>query len=209
MTLALCFAADLPPISWTKESNDERAAARAEERGLVLRVRASDAEAFALLVRRHLDAVTRMATYLVGSADAAEDVAQRVLVQLWEHRVTLDPERPLTPYLRRSVRNCALNDRKAHTVRAQYRERIQGEIAAGTIPASTPSPEETVLTVATVQAALHQLPHRRQLALRLWFEEELTYSEIADILETSVQATDRLLRRALADLREMLLVSKK
>lgn len=182
--------------------------ARTEERALILRVRDGDTQAFAKLVQQHMNRVTRLAYHLVGSHDVAEDVAQTVFVQLWDHRDRLDPDRPLRPYLLRAVHNRALDERKAEGVRARYRVQVQGEALAGSIGAAVPSPESGVLTTTTVQAALRRLSERRRLALRLWFEESLTHEEIAAVLGVSLQATDRLIRRALAEIREILLVSK-
>jgi RNA polymerase sigma-70 factor (ECF subfamily) len=199
-----------------KEGNDESVEpdpshadeSRARERALIERVRNDDGDAFAMLVTEHLPRLTRFATYLLGSADAAEDCVQMVFVHLWKRRHELDVDRPLRPYLLRAVQNRSLNEHRAETVRMKYRNRIQVHAAAGTLATNVPSPEEQILTEAMVQAALAQLPERRQLALRLRLEEGLTDHEVADTLGISLMATDRLIRRALANLRDILLVSK-
>lgn len=176
---------------------------RDEDRSLVGRLQAGDPAAFAAIVARYTERLSRFAFYIVGSRDAADDVVQQVWVQLWERRTTLEPDQ-LTPYLFRAVRNRALNEQSAAAVRERFRANVQAEAATGTIAAAVPSPENEVLTTAVVQAAVEQLSERRRFAIRLRLEEELTHGEIADILGVSAVAAQRLVARAIADLREIL-----
>ena len=178
-----------------------------DERTLIARVRSGDAAAFAEVVTRYLDGATRFAFHTVGSHDAAEDVVQAVFVQIWERRETLDVERPFKPYLFRAVRNRALDEQKAAAVRERYRAHVRDDVDAGSASGATPNPEGTILTVIAVQAALCQLSERRQAALRLRLEEQMTYLEIADVLELSPEAAKRMLSRAVAELRAILEVS--
>jgi RNA polymerase sigma-70 factor (ECF subfamily) len=184
--------------------DDVRARERAKERELVTRFREGDVQAFATLVAAHMSRLTRFATYLLGSPDAAEDCVQGVLVDLWDHRDRVEVGRPLRPYLLRAIQNRVHNERRAETVRTKY-QRTETAANVGHVP----NPEEAILTSAMVQDALRQLPDRRQLALRLRLEQGLNDLEISEFLQISLPATDRLLRRALAELRDILVVSKK
>jgi RNA polymerase sigma-70 factor (ECF subfamily) len=178
---------------------------RSRERALVERVRTGDVEAFAAVIAEYIRPVTRVAYWWVHSHDMAEDVAQSVFVRVWEHRHALDPNRPLKPYLLRAVRNVAVDAQRSESARARREDRVAA--AEGREQASVPSPEDGILAAATVDAALEQLPERRQLVLRLWLKEELGLSDIADVLGVSLAAADRLLRRAQADLRRIVDVS--
>lgn len=169
-------------------------------------MREDDVDAFAMLVTEYLRMVTRVASWWVHSHDTAEDVAQSVFVRVWEHRHTLDPNRPLKPYLLRTVRNVAVDIQRSESARVRRENRVVS--AEGREHTSIPSPEDGILAAATVDAALEQLPGRRQLVLRLWLKEELGLSDIADVLGVSPSAADRLLRRAQADLRRIIDVSK-
>jgi RNA polymerase sigma-70 factor (ECF subfamily) len=183
------------PRQWEHEQECERV--------LVGRLRQGDPEAFATLMAQYTNRLTRFAFYTVGSRDAAEDVVQQVFVDLWERRATLDPDH-LKAYLFRAVRYRALNERTSQAVRQRYTTTIQAEAEAGAIPTVVPSPEERVLTSAAIQAAVKQLSERRRLAIRLRLEEEMTYPEIAESLGVSPMAAQRLVARAMADLRTLL-----
>jgi RNA polymerase sigma-70 factor (ECF subfamily) len=177
---------------------------REQERALVARVREGDPQAIAILMRLYASRLVRFASYTVGSRDTAEDIVQQVFVKLWERRATLDSDFRIKPYLFRAVRNRALDELDAETVRTRYQTSVQGEVVAGVIPAMVPSPEEGVLTTAAIQAALERLPERHRLALRLRLEQQMTHAEIAEVLGISVVATKRFVARAIGDLRKML-----
>lgn len=203
MSLALFLSADPPSGSTTfYVPPPARPEDRERERALIAQIRANDTNAFATLVDQYLDRVTRFATSIIGARDPAEDIVQSVFVQLWDQRASLDPDRPFKPYLYRIVRNRALDERKAITVRATYRAGVQADAIAGTIDASTPSPESAILTAAAIEAAVQQLPARRQQAIRLRFESQLSHAEIGEVLEISPQAAMQLVLRAIDDLRK-------
>ncbi len=175
-----------------------------QESALVARVREGDSKAFRILVERYMDSVTRFAFYIVHSHDSADDIAQNVFVGMWQYRQTLDPARPLKPYLFRATRNRALNEKKSNAVRNAYAEQVQAEQDSGSILAFEPSPEGLILSTSAVQHALEQLSDRRRLALRLRLEDEMTHNEIAQVLDISYEAAKRLVGRALAELQKIL-----
>lgn len=175
-----------------------------QESALVARVREGDSKAFRILVERYMDSVTRFAFYIVHSHDSADDIAQSVFVGMWQYRQTLDPVRPLKPYLFRATRNRALNEKKSNAVRNAYAEQVQAEQDSGSIIAFEPSPEGLILSTSAVQHALEQLSDRRRLALRLRLEDEMTHNEIAQVLDISYEAAKRLVGRALAELQKIL-----
>lgn len=193
-----------PSFRNSDESHSSRAEDRDRERELVVRVRTDDAHAFAELVERYLDRVTRIAYCIVRSHDMADDLAQDVFIRCWEQRAALDPERSIAPYLFRIVRNRAFDLNEAIRVRERYQQNVRSEAASGSISTSVPSPEGAVLSAATIQTAVNELPLRRQLAFRLRFEEELTHAEIAQVLGITPAAAAQLVFRAFEEVRQIL-----
>lgn len=185
-------------------ADQDRLDEREQDQALVARVRQGDPDAIAILMRQYAGRLVRFASYMVGSRDTAEDIVQQVFVKLWERRAMLDSDVRVKSYLFRAVRNRVLDEQGSETVRSRYRTIIQGEVIAGIIPAMVSSPEEGVLTNATIQAALNRLPERRRLALKLRLEQQMTHAEIADILGVSVVAAKRFVARAVGDLRKIL-----
>ncbi len=176
------------------------------ECALAVRIQQGDSHAFALLVDRYLDRLTRFAMAMVDSHDAAEDVVQHVFVWLWESRAAVDPARPFKSYLYRAVRNRVLNERDGTHVRARYQSLVASEISSGARLSSVASPEGAILSAEELEYVLRQLPERRKAAVRLRYEAQLSYDEIGDAMGISTQAATQLVLRGVEQLRILLRV---
>lgn len=192
----------------TNKSGDIRVDSNFEEEiALIARLREGDTEAFRALSKHYLNMLTRFAYYMSRSRDLADDIVQHVLIGVWENRVSLEPDRSLKSYLFRSIRNRALDERKAAMVRDRYKDGAYQDAVAGVIHAYTPSPESGILTTITVQNAIDQLSERRQLAVRLRLEEGMSHAEIAEVLQLTPENAKRLVARSITELRKILGVS--
>ncbi|HLX35663.1 MAG TPA: sigma-70 family RNA polymerase sigma factor [Candidatus Limnocylindrales bacterium] len=113
---------------------------------------------------------------------AAEDLTQETYLRLWRHRLDLDWERPMLPWLLVTARRLSNN-----RFRALMRSLPQGR-------ASIDSNEAVRDRWLDVRAALRNLTQLERAALILTAVEGWTYAEIADALET----TDGALRAAVS-----------
>ncbi len=84
-----------------------------DEIDLSTRAQQGDAVAWEHVVRRHQEAVFRLAYLLVGDADDAEDVAQETFIRAFGALDRFDTSRPLRPWLLRIATNLARNRRRA------------------------------------------------------------------------------------------------
>lgn len=82
------------------------------EHELLERIIQGDEAAFTLVYSSHLDAIFYyVKKYLPGEQDA-EDITASVFQTLWLQKATLDPSRPLRPWLYTIARNLCLNHLK-------------------------------------------------------------------------------------------------
>lgn len=170
---------------------------------LASRIRTGDIEAFRTLVDLYIEPLTRFASSIAGPLDVAEDITQRVFIHVWEHRETVDPARSIRAYLYQAVRNECLKEQRFLDVRTRHRDTIQAEADAGSIQGTVPSFESVTIAKVSVDAAIEQLPPRRGQAIRLRYEEELSYGEIGEVMGISEAAAMQLTLRALDDLRKI------
>ncbi len=170
------------------------------ESELIARLRNGDSDALGELVSAYFRRVTAVAYHILRSGDTAQDIAQDVFIRLWDHRTTIDATRSLLPLLFTMARNQALNELKHQRVQNRYHETVQNDLDAGIVP----SHEDDILNSATVERAFLQLSERRQFAVRLRIEHQLSHAEIAQILELTPTAAERLVQRGLEDLRHIL-----
>jgi len=183
---------------------EQRAAdARAMEQTLVARVRAGDEAAFRALMQEYFPRIARFAMGIVGARDVADDIAQDVLASVWAQHTTWAPAHSIKAYLFGSARNRALNELKRRRVRASAAPVITEALEYHA--ASAPSAVDDVVIgemIVALRRLVAHLPERRRTAIRLRYEEGLTYPAIAEILSVSVKSAEQLVALTVQSLRK-------
>jgi RNA polymerase sigma-70 factor (ECF subfamily) len=169
------------------------------ERALIEAIRAGDRRAFETMYLGAYDALWSFAMRHVHAADAAEDAVHDVFLALWRRRDVWAPQGSVNAYLFTAVRNRVLKQLRHHAVVARA-EALEHEIAA--IPSA--SSEEASGIQQKVMAVIATLPERHAMALRLRWQQEMTYPEIAQVLGISPQAARTLVVRVQETLKRLL-----
>ncbi len=159
-------------------------------------------------IEQHRDRVYTLAYYHLGHSQEAEDVTQEALVRLWEHWEEIGARESARPWLIRVTRNLCMD-------RHRWARRTQDALVslddpetAEEIQTDSPGPAgayEAMETQARLESAIQQLeePHRSVVILREI--EELSYKEIAEVLDLSIDQVKVTLHRARKKLREELM----
>ncbi len=180
---------------------------------LMLRVRRGDRQAFRELVERHQRAVVQTIYRAIGDAWEAEDLAQRVFLQVWRSAGRYQPTAKFTTWLFTIVHNTILNEHRRRGRRGAesldaltQREEEEGR---GVQFADTRSPDPSQQVAerelqARIEAAIRRLPDNQRTAVVLCRFEGFSYEEIAQVLHCSVPAVKSLLHRARETLKEQL-----
>ena len=158
------------------------------------------------LVRRYQHSLQVYAWRLTGDRQLAEDVVQEVFVTLLTELERLMPIRYLRALLFRMTTNRCLNARRSRTRRREVSLEVNsgrpGEtsMAIGSVLASDEAPVNAQLDHAEltdlVLDALDDLPGRQRSAWVLKVLEHRPYTEIAEILDTTVGNCEVLVHRA-------------
>jgi RNA polymerase sigma-70 factor, ECF subfamily len=144
---------------------------------LMRRAARGDMEAFGQIVEQYRLRVLRTAHGIVGSSDEAEDVAQEVFVKAWQSIDTFRPGGSLGAWLYRIAVNAAID-----AIRRRRPQIALDDIAP---PPSDQHIERSILEAedaARVRRAVQALPTASRAALILREYEQLSYAEIADVL---------------------------
>ena len=171
---------------------------------LVERARAGDVASFETLVDRHRDLILRVATRMVGPADA-EDVTQDVFLRAFHRLRQFRGQAPFRAWLLGIAHNVALNNLSQRRSGKNVPAGDDAVIAEAEDPQRRPAEELEVserrdrlaLKLAEVQPT-----HRTVLVLRDL--EGLSYQEIADITDAPVGSVKGRLFRARRELIEIL-----
>ncbi len=173
----------------------EAVALERENRTLARAVQ-GDPEAFATLVRRHQRMVFSVGLHFFHDRELAEDLAQEVFVQLYQHLGSIESEPHLGFWLRQvSVRKCI------DYSRTQGKRRF---VALEEADSPAPSSSTDVLVEARLRRLVANLPEKFRAVVVLRYQEDLSAAEMAEVLDWPVNTVKTRLHRALKMLRERL-----
>jgi RNA polymerase sigma-70 factor (ECF subfamily) len=168
-------------------------------------------EAFDLLVEAYSGRVFALLTRFLGTSPRREDLVQEVFLRVIRARDRYQPTARFSTWLFRIVFNMATNER----ARAAPRRHLSldpmgsGEDGEGSLGdfiiddgAEEPLQHlERADVVSAVRAAIADLPEQQRMALILAKYDELPYTEIAVVLDSSEKAIKSMVHRARENLR--------
>lgn len=181
-----CILPPMIPIR-TEDSDDA---------SLVARYASGDRAAARLLTARHAPRIFALARRMLREQAEAEDVTQETMLRLWRIAPDWEPGRAaLGTWLYRVASNLCID-----------RLRRRREVASDALPEQVDEAPGALARIeaddrsSALHAALGTLPDRQRLAIVLRHFEERSNPEIAEILDTSVEAVESLLGRARREL---------
>ena len=172
---------------------------------LVEKAKAGDTAAYGELFNRYQSKIYNFAYSLAGNSEDAKDTAQQAFIKVYEALPRLE-EINFSAYLHRTARNVAFDELKA-------RKRVAGD-------APLEQTEETDIHTDPQRAALlgeqqedvravaAGLPERMRTALTLRELREMSYDEIAQVLEIPKNSVGVLLMRARVKFKEAFRMSQ-
>jgi RNA polymerase sigma-70 factor (ECF subfamily) len=178
---------------------------------LMDRVAKGDDDAFEILVNRHQTSVLNLIYRFIGDRTQARDLAQEVFLRVWQAAKSYEPKAKFTTWIYQITTNLCLNELKSVRRKRWFRFLQSDEESGKTIEENLcddlPSAEDRLLTRERnrqLSEALQGLPDNQRMALVLKRYDDLSYQEIAKILNCSVSAVESLLVRAKRNLQEKL-----
>jgi RNA polymerase sigma-70 factor (ECF subfamily) len=177
---------------------------------LLLRARAGDVQAREDLARRSGDAAYRLALQLLGDREQARDVAQDSVMRFFATLGRIDPERPLAPWLLRIVRNRVIDLRRRERSRGGTPQSADTTDGLDEPRDATPGPAERserreLRRVVWSCLARLESSHREILVLRDY--QDLSYRDIAEVLDVPIGTVMSRLHTARRKLRDAVLES--
>lgn len=175
---------------------------------LMERIGEGDHAAFRALVERHQHAVIGTVAKMLGNASESEDIAQQVFLRIWKNAKRYRPDAKFTTYLFTITRNLVFNETRRKSRKKEVSSDEREENSNLLIEASPDRQPDSELLQAELQRAVDDaiasLPEAQRMAVVLRRYEQLSYEEIAGVLNLSVSAVKSLLFRARTSLREAL-----
>ena len=177
---------------------------------LVAQLQLGSEVAFRTLVARYQDRIYRTVLSLLRSPEEAEDVAQEVFVEVYQTIGQFRGDSALSTWLYRLATSRALKNRQKARAKKRFAyftsllgfdNRVLHEVPDHAHPLALLEGQQQLRFLLD---RIARLPNQQQVAFTLRHEQELSYEEIADILNTTVPAVESLLFRARQTLRKYL-----
>ena len=163
-----------------------------------------DVQSFRRLFEKFKNPLFRLCHRFVRNHEAAEDIAQDVLIKIYEKRAKFDPRSKFSTWVYRVAANASLDYLRRKKFSAFSLDAPEAPDAED--PASLSHDLQKRELEALVGREVQNLPERLKAPIILFQFEEKSYQEIAAILQISVKAVERriyhakeMLRRGLAD----------
>ena len=179
---------------------------------LMLRARRGDRAAFSGLVDKYKQPVMNFVFRSLRDEIEAEDLAQNVFLQAWKSRGRYRQTAKFSTWLFTIARNLCLNEirrRSRHPAESIEEEHAEHEDQPHRQyeDRSQMAPPEQLLQgelARKIEEALAGLPENQRTAILLCRQDELSYEEIAEVLDCSLSATKSLIHRGRETLKEKL-----
>ncbi|MBE9506422.1 MAG: sigma-70 family RNA polymerase sigma factor [Chloroflexi bacterium] len=168
---------------------------------LIRRSQAGDEGAFAALFDGYKNLVYKTAYLMLDNTDDAEDALQEVFVQVHRSLSTFRPSKgAFTTWLHRITVNHCLNRRRKRRLPTLS----LAEVSSTSLADHSPSPEGRLAEEETIQQALGRLSEKQRAVAILRYYWDLSYAEIAQMLDIPVGTVKSRLNLALRTLRKEL-----
>lgn len=176
---------------------------------LMVGVRNGQMELFDELLRRYRHPVIGFLCRMTGDRNAAEDLAQEVFLRVYRSRLGYEPTAKFATWIYRIAMNLALNWRRD---RGNERKAVCGwdldtPEHAWSLADGHPGIDAELVRRAnalSIRQAIDELPSRQRAVVLMHHYHELSYAEMARVLECSPQAIKSLVFRAYSTLRQRL-----
>jgi RNA polymerase sigma-70 factor, ECF subfamily len=161
------------------------------EQDLLIAAQEGDIEAYEDLQRLLEPDIRRFVQRKIFDAYAVDDVLQDVFLAFYQNLSRIQPVENLRPYIFRIARNKAYDDLRKLERNSDVSlddEPVQMRVSF-TEAQHQPKPDDLshwMLLHIEVQAAIEQLPDNQREALLLYSEEQMSYAEIADVMDCSI-----------------------
>src|SRR6478672_6892103 len=195
-------------MSQNDRGNQGRSEEDADDVRLMELVGRGDTRALEQLIEKHQTLVAGTIARMLGSSSDVEDIAQQVFIRVWKSAGRYVARAKFTTWLLKITRNLVFNEMRRAKRHPHLPVQIDPEAEEIQLKDETASTPDVTLLQTELQQAIEKaitlLPETQRMALVLRRYEELSYDEIADVLDLSVPAVKSLLFRARTELRARL-----
>ncbi|TQO39726.1 RNA polymerase sigma-70 factor (ECF subfamily) [Arenibacter algicola] len=172
-----------------------------DQKKLIKHLKKGNTAAYTFLVDLYYDKLCDYARNLARDDFKSEDIVQNVIVRMWQQRKKLNSNISIKNYLFKSVYNEFVDQyRKDIAITALEKKYIEGLDSI----LEAQGDDNTELLISMVMKTIDQLPPKCKETFLLNKKEGLTYIEIAEFQNVSVNTVEKQMGKAIRIVREKL-----
>ena len=182
-----------------------------EERKIIKKAAAGNADAFEQLLLKYQTPIYNLCLRMTGNPEDAADMTQEAFLKAWRSLSSFQFESSFSTWLYRLTTNTCLDYLRSQKRRPQCSLTVEdddGEEQVLDVTDEAPTPEEALLSAeerSQLVHALSQLEASQRQIITLRVVNDLSYAEIAEILDVKEGTVKSRLARARDNLRKKLL----
>lgn len=167
--------------------------------GLV--TRHDDEKAFKSLFYHLVPKLCNYAAYIIGNKEIAEEIAADVMIKFWNNRKNLHSTSRIKNYFFISAKNLALNYLRDHT--KKHFVTLEHSVSGHLIFINDPEIEVLNKELHNViKDSISALPDKCKMVFQLVKEEQMTYQEVAQLLDIAPKTVENQISKALQRIRD-------
>ncbi|WP_321290441.1 RNA polymerase sigma factor [uncultured Sunxiuqinia sp.] len=183
-----------------------------DEEQLIQAIQTGDERAFKQLVEKYQLLVVNTCKSFVHNMHDAEDISQDVFIEVFNSAYKFRGESKLSTWIYRITVNKSLNfirDHKKQSLFQSIGNTLFGtsqslDVRANSYADRPDFQAENNERKANLYQAIDALPERQRIAFNLSKFEDLSYREVADVMQLSVSSVESLIHRAKLNLQKSL-----
>lgn len=175
-----------------------------EDKKLIQQYLKGEAKSLDFLIAKYLKIIYGFIYKNVGSVADAEDITQEVFVRVWKNIRKFDQKKSFKPWIFQIAKNASIDFlRKKKTIPFSRFENEKGQNPlVDNIIAVPLNLTEKLSDKNTVMAAMHGLNNKEQKVINLRHTDGLSFREIAETFQESINTVKSRYRRGLINLRK-------
>ena len=170
-----------------------------QEKIVFLKIRSGDSDAFAFFYEQYVTRIYRFVLIKVSDKRVAEEITQDIFLKVWQHIVDKKHVKSFQAFIFRIARNSVID-----YYRQSNRQPLPiDEMPEENLPTEKIEDLDISLDVENIKKHLERLKPAYQEILILRYIEDLTFEEIAEILQKDKNNVRVTLHRALNKLKSI------
>lgn len=170
------------------------------DKELVQAILNGDTERYAEVVERYQQLVTNICYKLAGNKIDVEEVVQTVFVELYFSLTRFRFQAQLTTYIYKLTLNTVTKTLNKNKRYEQWDNKLDNNFCTPAIDDTMVKDERT----RELYAAIDRLKYEQRVALMLHCFDDMSYKEVAEVMEVSLSKVETLIFRAKKNLKKIL-----